>query len=45
MNPLLTLEARLFIDSCDVVISEGEDAQMVWAEFLAGDGLALEQAS
>lgn len=45
MSALLTLEARLFIESCDVVISEGEDAQMVWAEFLAGNDLALEQAS
>lgn len=42
MNPLLSLEARLFVESCDVAIFDGEEAQMVWAEFLAGDLPALE---
>ena len=42
MNSLLTLEARLFVEECDVIIYDGEAAQMVWAEFLAGDLPALE---
>lgn len=45
MNSLLTLEARLFVEECDVTIYDGEAAQMVWAEFLAGDLPALEVAS
>lgn len=42
MNYLFNIETALFLDSVTVVISEGEEAQMVWAEFLAGNELVLE---
>lgn len=45
MNALLTLEARLFVESCDVEILEGDDAQQVVAECLAGEELELEVQS
>jgi hypothetical protein len=45
MNALLTLEARLFVESCDVEILEGDAAQQVVAECLAGEELALEVES
>lgn len=35
-------ETALFIASMEVEIFDGEEAQMVWAEFLAGDLPALE---
>jgi hypothetical protein len=42
MNYLFNIETALFLDSVTVVISDGEEAQMVIAEFLAGNELALE---
>lgn len=45
MNALLTLEARLFVESCEVEILEGDDAQQVLAQCLAGDELELEVQS
>lgn len=45
MNALLTLEARLFVESCEVEILEGDDAQQAVAECLAGEGLSLEVQS
>lgn len=44
MNQLYAFETALFIASMDVQIFDGEEAQMVWADFLAGEGLALEVA-
>lgn len=44
-HELLTLEGKLFVESCDVRIFEGEDARQAVAEFLAGEDLVLEQAS
>lgn len=35
MNPLLTLEARLFVEECIVRDLEGEEAQQVVAACLA----------
>jgi len=45
MNALLSLEARLFVEACEVKILEGDDAQQVLAECLAGDELELEVQS
>jgi hypothetical protein len=42
---LLPIDTRLFQESCDVVILEGEAAQMAVAEFLAGKELSLEVVS
>lgn len=42
MNYLLSIETDLFLQSVDVQIFDGDEAQMVWAEFLAGDLPALE---
>lgn len=42
MNILFAIETKLFLASVDVEIFDGEAAQMVWAEFLAGDLPALE---
>lgn len=42
MDALLSFEARLFIESCEVTILEDDEAQMALAEALAGDELALE---
>ena len=43
MNILDAIETKLFLASVTVTIYDGEAAQMVWAEFLAGDLPALEQ--
>jgi len=45
MNGLLSLEGRLFVESCEVQILEGDDAQQAIAECLAGQELALEPQS
>lgn len=45
MDALLSLEGRLFVESCDVTILEGDEAQKVIAEFLAGQELELEPQS
>lgn len=45
MNALLTLEARLFLESCEVQVLEGDDAQQALAECLAGEELELEVQS
>jgi len=45
VNILEKIERDLFLQECDVTIYDGEAAQMVWAEFLAGDLPALEVAS
>ena len=42
MNILAAIEMNLFLASVTVTIYDGEAAQMVWAEFLAGDLPALE---
>lgn len=41
VHDLLTLDARLFVESCDVAVFEGDAAQQAVAEFLAGDQLEL----
>jgi hypothetical protein len=43
MDTLLSLDAKLFIESCEVKDLEGEEAQLVVAECLAGSD--LERAS
>lgn len=45
MDALLTLEARLFIESCEVTILEGEEAQLAVAEALSPEELTLEPQS
>lgn len=40
-HPLLTLEARQFLQDCDVTTLEGDEAQQAWAAALAGDSLEL----
>lgn len=40
--PLLPIDTRLFQESCDVVILEGEEGRQALAEWLAGESLALE---
>jgi hypothetical protein len=45
-GPLLLLDLQLFVAACDVKVCETEDeAREAIARFLAGDDLALEQAS
>jgi hypothetical protein len=41
MHELLSLEGRLFVESCEVKDLEGEEAQQVVAECLAGPELEL----
>lgn len=43
-NPFLSLEARLFIESCEVIYLEGEEAQQVIAAALAPE-LTLEETN
>lgn len=45
MDALLSLEGRLFVESCDVNVLEGDEAQQVIAECLAGHELELEPQS
>ncbi|WP_171022548.1 hypothetical protein [Variovorax sp. 3P27G3] len=45
MDALLSLEARLFIESCEVKILEGEEAQRAVAEVLSPEDLTLEPQS
>ncbi len=42
---LLSLDTRLFLEGCEVTILEGDQAQEAVAEALAGEELALEEAS
>lgn len=44
-DALLSLEAKLFVQSCMVVYLEGEAAQLVVAACLVGGGMALEKQS
>lgn len=37
MDTLLSLEAQLFIEDCDVVYLDGEEARLVMALALAGE--------
>jgi hypothetical protein len=41
MNHLFAFETALFLAAMEVQIFDGEEAQMVWADFLAGDLPAL----
>ncbi|MDQ0035895.1 hypothetical protein J2W30_003668 [Variovorax boronicumulans] len=40
-DALLSLDARLFVQSCQVVELEGEEAQLVVAACLADDAMEL----
>lgn len=42
---LLPLDTELFLAACDVKDLEGDEAQQVVADALAGDSLKLEKAS
>ena len=44
-NHLLSLDGKLFVESCEVKVLDGEEAQQAVAEFLAGNDLVLEIAS
>lgn len=41
VHDLLTLDGKLFVESCEVTVLEGEDAQQAVAECLAGSDLEL----
>jgi len=43
-EPLLALDTELFLEACEVMFLEGDEAQQAVAEALAGDNLALELA-
>jgi hypothetical protein len=40
-HDLLTLDGKLFVESCEVRVFEGDEAQQAVAEFLAGPELEL----
>jgi hypothetical protein len=45
VSALLSLEGRLFVESCEVTILEGDEALEAIAECLAGQELELEPQS
>jgi hypothetical protein len=45
MNGLLQLDTKLFLEACEVTILDGDEGQQAVADVLAGEGLALEEAS